>query len=310
MRRGQPTTSASTRSGSRTTSASRSRSTAAARGVVRLRAAHHAGRPGPPGQAGPVSAPSCCARPCGRPGSLAKALTTLDRLCGGRLDIGLGAGWYAPDYDRPRPGPADSRRAAGPPGEALAVLDALLPGGPATVDGKLPPGPGGQQPASRPAGAPPPDLRGRQGRPAPRAGGPPGPTGGTPAGSGRPTTTGSGWPSSTGRARRLAATPPPSAGHSASTPWPARTERDLERRFERMRDLAPGGMLGGTTLEQWREGRLVGTAEELAEQVAGWEEPGVAELIVLGRAPAVLPQRDRRPGTGGQRTRSGRSGQG
>ena len=34
-----------------------------------------------------------------RPASvLAKSLATLDRICGGRLDIGIGAGWYEPDY--------------------------------------------------------------------------------------------------------------------------------------------------------------------------------------------------------------------
>jgi len=34
-----------------------------------------------------------------RPASVvAKSLASLDRVCGGRLDIGLGAGWYEPDY--------------------------------------------------------------------------------------------------------------------------------------------------------------------------------------------------------------------
>ncbi|MGH2670040.1 MAG: LLM class flavin-dependent oxidoreductase, partial [bacterium] len=55
---------------------------------------------------------------------LAKALATLDRLCGGRLDIGIGAGWYAPDYEAvglalPSPGERLARLR-----EALATLDA------------------------------------------------------------------------------------------------------------------------------------------------------------------------------------------
>jgi len=39
-------------------------------------------------------------------------------------------------------------------------------------------------------------------------------------------------------------------------------------------------------LDQWRTGRLVGTVEQLAGQVAGWAELGVAELIV---SPGPLP---------------------
>jgi alkanesulfonate monooxygenase SsuD/methylene tetrahydromethanopterin reductase-like flavin-dependent oxidoreductase (luciferase family) len=57
-------------------------------------------------------------------------------------------------------------------------------------------------------------------------------------------------------------------------------ERDLAARYERMRQTAPGGMLDRVPLEQWRVGRLVGTPDQLAEQVAGWSALGVAELIV------------------------------
>src|SRR3954466_10169006 len=66
---------------------------------------------------------------------LAKELATLDVLSGGRVEIGLGAGWYEPDY-----------RAAGlpfdPPGtrvarlvEGIAVLKAALAGGPCSFAG-------------------------------------------------------------------------------------------------------------------------------------------------------------------------------
>src|SRR5690242_15236822 len=35
-----------------------------------------------------------------RPASvLAKSLAALDRLSGGRIDVGLGAGWYEPEYE-------------------------------------------------------------------------------------------------------------------------------------------------------------------------------------------------------------------
>ena len=92
-------------------------------------------------------------------GVLAKALATLDRVCRGRLDIGIGAGWYEPDY-------AAVGMALPPPGERLARLREAL------------------------------------------------------------------------------------------------------------------AVLDAVPLEHWRTGRLVGTVEQLAEQVAGWAELGVAELIV------------------------------
>ncbi len=46
-----------------------------------------------------------------------------------------------------------------------------------------------------------------------------------------------------------------------------------------MQQEAPGGMLDDVPLDQWRAGRLVGTPDQLAEQVAGWAAQGVAELI-------------------------------
>ena len=57
-------------------------------------------------------------------------------------------------------------------------------------------------------------------------------------------------------------------------------ERDLAARYQRLQAQAPGGMLDKVSLEEWRIGRLVGTPEQLAEQVAGWAYLGVAELIV------------------------------
>jgi len=61
---------------------------------------------------------------------------------------------------------------------------------------------------------------------------------------------------------------------------------DLARRYARLQRSVPNGMLDGMTLDQWREGRLVGTVDELREQVARWDALGVDEIIV---GPGALP---------------------
>ena len=58
-------------------------------------------------------------------------------------------------------------------------------------------------------------------------------------------------------------------------------ERDLAARFERLRTRTPPGVLDGVTLEEWRQGRLVGTVEQVREQLAVWGGLGV-ETVILG----------------------------
>jgi len=66
-------------------------------------------------------------------------------------------------------------------------------------------------------------------------------------------------------------------------------ERDLERRFARLREVTPPGVLDRVSLEQWREGRLVGTVDQVREQVAAWEDLGVDTLIAgLGAVPFAV----------------------
>ena len=224
-----------------------------------------------------------------RPAAVAaKALTTLDHLSDGRLEIGLGAGWYEPDYqalglDLPPPGERLARLE-----EALAVLDALLPGGPATVEGRYHRARGAcNRPATRQTPRPPLFVGGKGDRllglVARRADG---------------WNTCWVWTPAAYRDRVAAL----ERACEAVGRDPASVRRtlglyalvgedgaDLERRFERMRRLAPGGMLRDTTLAQWRQGRLVGTVDEVAEQVEGWEAAGVAELIcTLGPLPFSL----------------------
>src|SRR5262245_28329445 len=61
-------------------------------------------------------------------------------------------------------------------------------------------------------------------------------------------------------------------------------EADLTRRFDRLRALSPPGVLDRVDLTHWREGRLVGTVDEVREQVAAWEDEGVETLIVCAGA--------------------------
>jgi alkanesulfonate monooxygenase SsuD/methylene tetrahydromethanopterin reductase-like flavin-dependent oxidoreductase (luciferase family) len=58
------------------------------------------------------------------------------------------------------------------------------------------------------------------------------------------------------------------------------SEADLERRFERLRALTPTGVLDAVTLEEFRQGRLVGTVAQVREQLEEWDELGVETLIV------------------------------
>jgi probable F420-dependent oxidoreductase len=212
-------------------------------------------------------------------GVLAKALATLDRLSGGRLDIGLGAGWYAPDYEAaglavPSPGERLARLR-----EVLTVLDALLPGGPASLDGKAH--------VVREATNRPPALQ------SPR---PPIIVGGKGDRLLRLVAEmADGWNTcwiwtADDYRGRLAVLDRAcdAAGRDPATvrrtlglyALAGEDERDLAARYERMRAAAPGGMLDRVPLEQWRTGRLVGTVDQLSEQVAGWARLGVEELIV------------------------------
>ena len=61
---------------------------------------------------------------------------------------------------------------------------------------------------------------------------------------------------------------------------------DLQRRFEQLAGQVPAGVLRGVTLDEWRTGHLVGTVDEVTEQMEAWAEIGVRDLIVgLGAVP-------------------------
>jgi len=211
---------------------------------------------------------------------LAKALATLDRIAGGRLDVGLGAGWYEPEYeaigmDMPRPGVRVERLR-----EATEVVTRLLGGEELTYEGRyqraagawLDP-PAVQQPR-------PPVFIGGKGDRVIRAA----------------VELADGWntcwawtPDAYRDRYAVMERACDKIGRDPSTMWCSlglyalcgEDERDLVARFERLRVNTPAGVLDDVTLGDWRDGRLVGTVEQVREQVAGWEALGV-ETLILG----------------------------
>jgi probable F420-dependent oxidoreductase len=213
------------------------------------------------------------------PSVLAKALATLDVVSGGRLTVGMGAGWYEPEF-----------AAAGVPflspgarldqlEEAITVLRGMWGGGPFSHAGRywtvdaamcLP------RPVQQPA--PPIVVGGRGDRLLEVA-----------------ARCADGWNTVWAwtreaydqRVRTLRAACERVGRDPASISLSlglltlvGESEADVRHRFERLRGVAPPGVLDRVPLEEWRRGRLVGTVEQVREQVAGWADAGVDELIV------------------------------
>jgi len=214
---------------------------------------------------------------------LAKALATLDRIAGGRLDVGLGAGWYEPDYEAigmkmPSPGERLDRLE-----EAVIVCTGLLGGGPLTFDGRfqravearnLPPSL--QEPRPRVF------VGGKGDRllrlAATRADG---------------WNTCWAWTPADYRARLdVLERACDEVGRDPATVWRTlglyalcgEDGADLERRFERMRSTMPAGVVT-QSLSDWRVGKLVGTVEEVREQARVWGDDLGIETLVLGVGP-------------------------
>jgi probable F420-dependent oxidoreductase len=219
---------------------------------------------------------------------LAKSLASLDRVCEGRLDIGIGAGWYEPEYEAigmamPSPGDRLARLA-----ESVTVLRGLLGGGPCTFEGAhhracaaVNAPPALQQPT------PPINVGGKGDRLLRLV---------AELADGWNTCwvwTPDGYRERLGVLEHACATverDPETVSRSLGLyTLCGEDERDLECRFERLQALSPPGVLDGVSLDEWRVGRLVGTVEEVREQAAGWADLGVETLIVgLGAVPFAV----------------------
>ena len=218
-----------------------------------------------------------------RPASvLAKTLATLDRLSEGRIDVGIGAGWYEPEYaaigmDFPSPGQRLARLR-----ETLAVVKPMLgeSGGPVYVDGTYQRADGARNFPTAIQRPRPPVFVGGKGDRLLRL----------------VAEAADGWNTcwvwtfedyaerrvfldrECERIDRDPASVWRSVGLYALC---GEDEADLERRFERLRMRTPAGVLDAVTLDEWRQGRLVGTVEQVREQVERWASLAV-ETIILG----------------------------
>jgi alkanesulfonate monooxygenase SsuD/methylene tetrahydromethanopterin reductase-like flavin-dependent oxidoreductase (luciferase family) len=216
---------------------------------------------------------------------LAKSLATLDVLSNGRLVAGMGAGWNEPEYAAAgipfeRPGVRLAQLA-----EAVQIVRGMCGGGPFSFDGEhyianhaycRPPSV--QQPS------PPIVVGGRGDRLlelcARHADG---------------WNTVWTWTIDAWRERsafvdaaceRLGRDPSTLRRSVGLYALVGDDERDLRRRWDRLRDATPPGVLDGVDLDGWRAGHLVGTVDDVRAQVEAWADAGVDELIV---SPAALP---------------------
>ena len=214
------------------------------------------------------------------PTLLAKMAATLDQLSGGRLDLGLGAGWNQAEFTEnglpfPRPGERLAMLE-----EALAVLDRLLGAGgePASFQGRF-------FTADQAPVLPPPVQRPR----------PPLWVGGS--GDrllGVVARAADGWNlcwsvtheaynerlAVLAAACRRAGRDPGDVRRSLGLHTLIGTDADdLVARWERVKAHTPGAILDGVELRDWARSRLVGTPDEILARLRGWEELGVEQVV-------------------------------
>ncbi len=220
------------------------------------------------------------------PALVAKSATAIDLLSGGRLDLGIGAGWYEDEYRAFGYEYEDVGGRFDVLEEALIVLGHLLGNGPATWRGERfslegaynrPP------PVQRPR---PPIWVGGKGGPrlqrlvARHADG---------------WNTVWAWSPDlyAGKVEELRETceregRDPDAVRLSVGLYLAigRDEREVRTVLERYAERVPGGLPSAGGLEEWRADRLAGTPDEILERLGAFAELGVEEVIV---SPAAVP---------------------
>ena len=223
------------------------------------------------------------------PGVLAKALATLDVVSAGRLTVGIGAGWFAAEYAAaglPFP-PAATRIEQLE--EAIHVLRRSFTGEPFDHAGRhfrleamvCRPRPVQQPSPPVWVGGLGDRLLGVVARSADgwNAGGWSGPVDAY-------LERARSLERACGQAGRDPATVARSVNRLALV---GEDEADLRRRWERLAASTPSGALPAGGLDGYRRGRLVGTVEQVGEQLAAWAATGVETVIVsLGALPFTV----------------------
>jgi probable F420-dependent oxidoreductase len=223
--------------------------------------------------------------PFRHPSILAKSATTVDVLSRGRLELGLGAGWYRDEFEAFGYAFGDVGERFSALEDAVTTLDALLPGGPVTLDA-------GAVHLVEAFNRPPPVQQPR----------PPiwiGAKGGDRA-LRLVVRHADGWnsvwrwtPEAYGERMRRARELAEEAGRDPSTvrfsvglyTVVGEDERDLLRRWGELERWMPG-LLASQSMDEWRVDALVGTVDEVRARVRAFEALGVEEIVV---APAPLP---------------------
>jgi probable F420-dependent oxidoreductase len=224
--------------------------------------------------------------PFRHPSMLAKMAATIDGLSGGRLDLGVGSGWYQDEFDAfGYPFESVGERFSALE-ETMQVLGLLLSGEPVDFQGeryRLRNAQLSPRPVQRPRV---PLLLGAKGGPralklAARHA--------------------DGWNLSwkttpeeyAGKARAADAACEAAGRDPASLKRSlglytlvGEDERDLVERWLSLQRWMPGGALDGELLEDWARDTLTGTPDSIIERLAAFAELGVSEVIL---SPSALP---------------------
>lgn len=223
------------------------------------------------------------------PGVLAKALATVDVLSEGRLTVGIGAGWFEPEYAAAGLEFPSAPRRVARLAETVEVLRLAFTGEPFDHQGQhvqmermvcLP------RPVQRPG---PPIWIGGSGDRLLEV-----------AGRHADGWNAGGWSGTVADFVERAAALDRSCAKAGRDPATivrsvnrlalvGEDEADLRRRFDLLGARSVPGALRGMSLDDYRAGRLVGTVEQVRDQLGEWAAAGVTTLIVaLGALPFTV----------------------